>query len=202
MPLSFPRLFRVGRMKLRLRHFFTVTAVVAVWLWAYLGPPIPILTWTAAVLTVLAVFGSSWMTLTALFVSLASLFEFQTCACGHISTWNAMPVTALSCALGWYGAWHAGQAGKASQLVAICVAIAATSVVIKNLEDLFVMGHDPIWPDSPVAQSFLPAANRAVFVLATFTSFVTPILILAGRGFFWLQARTKKRVFPPGSPKN
>ena len=144
-------------MTLRLRTFFIATAVVAVWLWVHRDPSIPlgaIARYTPVVFTVLAVFGCSWMTLTSLAASLGSLFAFETCACGHVLTWNAIPVTALSCAVGWWGAWHARQGGRASRMVAICVAVAATSICIKILDDLIVSGHRPIWPDSPIAGSF------------------------------------------------
>jgi len=90
---------RAATMKLRLRHFFAATTVAAVWTWAILHWEFPSARWAAATFTLLTVFGSSWMTGAALFASLASLIEFQTCACGHLSTWNALPVTGASCLL-------------------------------------------------------------------------------------------------------
>lgn len=134
-------------MKLRLRHFFGMTAVAAVWAWAILHWEFQSPRWAAATFTLLTVFGSSWMTGAALFASLASLIEFQTCACGHLSTWNALPVTGASCLLGWWGVRDTSTGGIARPLVSICVAILATSVLLKNLEDLFIDGHAPIWPD-------------------------------------------------------
>src|SRR4030095_5508234 len=125
-------------MQLRLWHLFSATAVVAVWMWAYQAQPSRILTSTAAGFTVLAVFGCSWMTLVAFVASLGSLVEFQTCACGYIASWNALPVTALSCILGWCGAWPARKGARATRLVSSCVAMTATCVVITNLEDLFI----------------------------------------------------------------
>ncbi len=181
-------------MQLRLRHYFIATAVVAVWTWAYLAPTIPAAKYTAAVFTVLATFGCSWMTLTALVASLASLVEFQTCGCGYIATWNALPVTILACILGWCGACYASKAAKVTRLVAICVAITATSVVIRNLEDLFIRGHRPIWPDSPIAESLFPAANDAALPLSLLTAFATAICVVIGRGLGWLLAQKKGQV--------
>jgi hypothetical protein len=187
-------------MKLRLRHFFGMTAVAAVWTWAILHWEFPSARWAAATFTLLTVFGSSWMTGAALFASLASLIEFQTCACGHLSTWNALPVTGASCLLGWWGVRDTSTGGIARPLVSICVAILATSVLLKNLEDLFIDGHAPIWPDSIVAKTPIPLANSAAGMLAMLMAYVIPLIYFVSCGLRWLQTRTTQRPVMQRSP--
>ena len=167
-------------MKLRLTHIFVLLTIVAVWLWSILRwPDYPGAKWTAIVFTAIAVSGASWGTLTAVFASLYCMLEFQTCACGHLASWPAFAITMVSSLIAWCETNDAFRKdSKCGFAVALCVATMTSLLSFRILEDIFILGHHPIWPNSQIPHSHLPATIDSLFTASIFAVFGAPICVI------------------------
>jgi hypothetical protein len=146
----------------------------------------------ALLVTALAAAGSSWMTIAAAFGSLFCMFEFQTCACGHLASWQALAGTSFSSVLAWYAMMKALQESGQGYM-AVCVALLSTCLFARNLEDLFVLGHHPIWPNHPIAHSMLPSIIETLFVISVFASFGAALCMIAFNLYTWTRGMTIRK---------
>ena len=157
-----------------LRLLFAIAATFAIWAWA-LQFDIRLPTVTATVFTVLLLFRAHFASLAALVGGLGSLAVFQTCACGHISSSPALGVTIPSAALAWYGLWRVWRSERTQAVASFSVALVTTFVLLRNVQDLAWIGHHPIWPDSPIADSRLPAIVHNGLGISVLAALFSPL---------------------------